>query len=510
MIKRACAGMFIAGFIWSSSASALELNWSGQFWSEYHFIKNYTLTSSDYGGTFDPARAAGDGYYIPAGGSNNATFESLFLRLRPKIVVNDNIYIKSEWWVGDPVFGIFGSGSPYPVEQRQFYSTQSRGSTISAQRFWAEFLSEVGTVQVGRAPLDWGLGIVWNSGEQLWSRYESTGDVIRLVSKFGAFSFTPSFILYSAGNNLGGSCTYNGTAVCTPGIGNGGVADYSLMLKYDNLEEDFEGGVNYIKRVIGSNQDTVSGVRGPLGAGGGSEFNTWDIYARKKLGKFHLAGEVPIASGKVSGMPYSTFALATELTWKPNDTWETHVKAGHAPGQNNTAASTFDRYRAFYFHPNYRLGLIMFNYQFANFAGSPGGNTQNNPAANPGGLQSPYDNPIVNANYFHIGETVHTDKWSFNLGWVYARALQTAETGQFFLNTAKKRISNVAAVSNQSNSLGWELDGGASFQWDEYFTFRWDFGFFFPGDYWKFSNVAGFDNETSTVFASVFRVGISF
>src|SRR5690606_7675673 len=111
----------------------------------------------------------------------------LFLRLRPSVIVNDNVTIKSEWWVGDPIFGIFGGSVPGLTSQRQFYSNQSAGSFVSAQRVWAELTTDVGTVQVGRAPLQWGLGLVWNAGDGIGDRYQSTGDLIRLVSRFGAF-----------------------------------------------------------------------------------------------------------------------------------------------------------------------------------------------------------------------------------------------------------------------------------------------------------------------------------
>src|SRR5690242_15601339 len=96
---------FILGLIQVQlrSASALELDWSGQFWAEYNLIHNYAMDTSDQGASYDPVRAAAGGYYTPGAGNQDATFQSLFLRLRPKLVVNDNIYIKSEWWLGDPV-----------------------------------------------------------------------------------------------------------------------------------------------------------------------------------------------------------------------------------------------------------------------------------------------------------------------------------------------------------------------------------------------------------------------
>ncbi len=512
----------------SSGAKALELDWSGQFRADYNFIHNYAMDNTDAASVYDPNRggtgtgvtpaiANPNGYYVPAGGSTDATFQSLFLKLRPKIVVNDNIYIKSEFWVGDPVYGMFGNGVPYSTDQRQFYSNQNRGSFITAQRFWAEFLSDIGTVQVGRAPLHWGLGVVWNNGDGLWDRYESTADTIRLVSKFGAFSVVPSFQLYSAGNNVGGSCNFAGGS-CSPGQGSGGVSEYTLALKYENADEDFEAGLNFIKRLAGANQDANpaasggSGYVGPQGVPVGMNYNIWDIYARKKLGRFSLAVEVPLVTGSLgtsggAGMDYSTYAVATEIGWKPNETFETQVKAGRAPGQPAFSGANPDSFKAFFFNPSYRVGLIMFNYQLANFAGP---NTLNNPGVGAQNLRSPYDNPIVNANYLALTQLFHTDKWTFNTTFIYARADQTALAGQRFYNTVSRTLSG-NAVKDQGTGLGFEADIGAAFQWDDYFQFRFDTGVFLPGNYWAFSNAAnGADNLTSMVFAASAKVGISF
>lgn len=504
------------------SAEALELDWSGQFRAEYNYIRNYTLDSTDAGDTVDPNRldAQGNprGYYIRPGGSSSATFQTLFLKLRPKIIVNDNIYIKSEWWVGDPVYSIFGNGVPYTTDQNQFYSNQNRGSTITAQRYWVELLSDFGTVQVGRAPLHWGLGIVWNNGEGLWDRYHSTADTIRIVSKFGAFSFVPSFNLYSAGLNVGGGATFNTAATPSYSInlGDGGVREYSLALKYENLDDDFEGGLNFIKRLGGAGQDTGStvstgGYRGPLGVGA-MNYNIWDIFARKRFGRLTLGAEVPITTGFLGtpqgpGLDYSTFAAAAEVDWKITDMWELVLKGGHAPGQPNFGGAIPDNFRAFFFNPAYRLGLMMFNYQFANFSGP---NTQNNPAVGPQALRSPYDNPIVNANYLTATGLMHLDKWTFNATLVYAQADVAAQGGSNSYNTWSRSVNSNDAGTDQGKSLGFEADLGAAFQWDEYFQFRVDAGAWMPGDFYKFTGVAGRENRTDVVLGASARVGITF
>ncbi len=497
-------GMLGLMFGVGAQALAMELDWSGQFRSELNVVHNYSLDNTGAGESFDPGRAAGNGYYTPSGGQRTAHFQTLFMKLRPKLVVNDNVYIKSEWWVGDPIYGVFGNGVPYSTDQRRWNSTFNRGAPITAQRFWGEFLSEFGTVQVGRAPLNWGLGVVWNSGDGMWDRYASTGDTIRLISKFGAFTFIPSFVSYSAGNTIGGACSIVG-GVCVPAQGTSGVSEYTMAFRYENQDEDFDGGVNLVRRIAGIEQDRVSGLAGPENTAGAMHFNTWDIYGKKRLGKFTLSGEFPITSGNLNGPEYSTFAVFGNLDWKMSDSWESFVKVGHAPGQPNGDTTALTQFKAFYFHPNIHPAMIMFNYQLANFAGI---NTQNNPGVGAPSLASPYDNPIVNANFINVGAAAHVDKWGFKLGWTYAKALETASTGKYFYNTRLRQMVG-PAVKDQENGLGWEADYTTSYQWDEAFQFSWDLGVYSPGGYYKFSNTA-VDNATSMVYASSFRLGVSF
>jgi|GEM_PF-459609 len=509
----------IGALLWSTGGHALELNWSGQFWSEAHYIKNYTLDGSGAGEIFDPARASKavggtldePGYYIPSGGSANANFETLFMRLRPQLVVNDSISLKSELWAGDPVFGLFGNAVPYTWDQHQAYSTQSRGSFLTAQRYWVELLSDFGVLHVGRAPLDWGLGIVWNSGDSLWSRYASTADVVRLVSKFGSFSFSPSIAVYSSGNNLGGACLIGPLdpadltkgMICAPVAGqrSAGIADYSLALKYESLEDELEGGVNLIKRIAGSSQD---GTSLSMGAPMSTNYNIWDLYARKKVGKFTLSGELPVVNGAVGGMAYSGYALAGDLNWKPTESWETSVRLGRAPGQPSEDTQTPSNYRAFFFNPNYRLGMILFNYQLANFIGP---NTANHPSAPT--LKSPFDHPITNATYVSVGQAYKTEKWTFSGGLIYAQAVETALAGRYFFNTWERKMMRNNSGRDQENSLGTELDLGAGFQWDDHISVRFDTGLWFPGGFYKFSNTA-VDNVTDPVWATTAKLGVSF
>ena len=80
--------------------------------------------------------------------------------------------------------------------------------------------------------------------------------------------------------------------------GDGGVREYTLALKYENLDDELEGGINFIKRLGGAAQDQF-GYLGVQQTPVSFNFNIWDIYAKKRLGKFNLGAEIPITTGNI-------------------------------------------------------------------------------------------------------------------------------------------------------------------------------------------------------------------
>ncbi|MGZ6371031.1 MAG: hypothetical protein ACXWPM_09800, partial [Bdellovibrionota bacterium] len=482
----------ILGGLAASDARALELDWSGNFRAEFNWLHDYNFDASDAGVTTDPTRAAANGYYIRGGGSHEALFQTLSLRLRPKLIVNDNIYIKSEWWLGDPVYGLFGNAWPSSMDQNQYYSNQSRGSAITAARVWAEFLTDIGTVQVGRAPLDWGLGAVWRAGDDVWDRYESTADLIRMNAKFGAFSFAPAFILRSLGSSVGGNVTVTGPSnypnyTVVPSLGSGALTDYAFTFKYENTDQQLEGGLNIIKTIaIGSPNVQVPAGPTPVTTGT-VNYVTYDIYGKKIfLNKISLAAEAPISTGNLGPQPYTSFAVLTEFNYKISEMWETGLKAGYVPGQPNFSGTQINTFNEFFINPGYKLGLIMFNFAPQWFAGP---NTTNDPRIAPNQLVSPYDNPITNAIYVAPGAAWHLDKWSVYSKLITGWAPNTAASGLGFFNPWNKTTAT-AFKDQSSNWLGFEGDIGGSFKWDEYFLFKLDFGIMIPGGFYAFSNTA--------------------
>lgn len=483
-------------------AKALQIDWGGQFWADQHWLNNYQLSRARPGVDADPIFTGAGGPYVPGVGQKNVVWYSMFLRLNPKLIVNDSINIKSQWHVGSPIYGFFGRSFPTTGDERlNFTGSQKDNFAIGAQRVWANLITDFGTIELGRAPIHWGLGAIWNSGDELFERFQSTGDMVRLTSKFGNFSISPSLVKIAMGRNAAGSSDAAGNIT----QGSDDITDYNLAVKYDNSEEDFELGMMWTKR-------TGSGAQTELqfnNAGTGSRrisYNLFDFYAQKKWGRWHLGGELPLFNGELGALDgvnefnYKTFAVVLKGGYT-SDIWDVDLNVGHVPGQEPTAVGD-RKFSAVFLHKNYKTGLIMFNY---NLYGLANNNPDRVAAA---AVNSPYDNQIVNANYVALTPSAKLDKWKIKTTIVAAWADQVAQAGRRFYNYNRRQFFN--AIGNQSKFMGWEIDPGVEFKWDENFVIAWDVGFFFPGDFYKFANVPTQELQTDMMFASQVRAGITF
>lgn len=485
-----------------SNSDALQMDWGGQFWFSNDWLINYQLDSKRSGGETNQTYINNGSPYVPGAGEKGANWYSAFLKLNPTAIVNDSLIIKSELHLGSPRFGFLGRSYPIHSDEKfNFTGSQRDSFSVGAQRFWANWITDFGTFEVGRAPLDWGYGAVWNAGDNLFDRYQSTGDMVRLTSKFGNFYIQPAIVKIAVGENVSGATVSNQTV-----RGNDDVTDYDLALKYDNPEEDFAVGMMWTKRKGNTAQQTI--YFNPNSTGSTRiDFNLFDFYTKKKWGRFTLGGEIPLYSGKLGAldgtheMEYKAYAILLDGRYN-SDIWNIGLKLGHVPGQPAGAAGD-SKFRAIYLNKNYDLGLIMFHYNLH-------GLSQNNPdSVAAASVQSPYDAAIVNANYLALLPQVTLDRWTLKSAFILAYADETAKEGKRFYNHQRRKFYD--AVRNQDSFLGWEVDFGVAFQWDDHVNLAWDFGLMNPGSYYEFTNDANVEKfDTSLMYASQVRLGVSF
>lgn len=498
----------------SNSALALNIDWNGYFRADNNFIHDYqhNMASPGYSSAPNYSGTAGSGEYVAGEGKKNATFSGMFLKLKPKILVNDNVIVHSEWNVGDPQAGFFGRGVPR-VDYNNALTTGRDGLDLSVSRLWLDTHTDFGTVQVGRAPMNWGLGVVFHSGDNPWDRYQSTMDTIRLNSKFGYLSLMPLYAKAAMGRSLSGSQNPTTGVVIA---GDDDITDYGLGLKYDNPEEELEGGVLYYKRNASDQQSSIyfpGGSSAYTAGSNGMNIKLFDFFGRKVWKRFELKGELPIYSGTIGDVNsvgcrnnYRGIGFATESSLN-YDSWKHTLKfgqaSGQAPSETGNRSTNFD---ALYFNRNYKLGNILFRYNLNGFGAANPDPVY--PSTTNQSVGSPYDAAIVNARYYMLGTEHIGEQWSWNAGVVHATAKQHAIAGKDYYSTRTRTWST--ATTDQTTNLGWEVDTGLKYRWDESITFGSDFGMFFPGSYYAFTNSALYPNKTDRVTAINFTVSTVF
>ena len=462
------------GFL-SPDAQALDFDWQGQFRAETNTIFGYSNAPAT-------PPAATTGYSVPLNGDTPANFQNLFLSLKPRILVNDNVSIHGDLWFNAPDTGLFGSNAP---TNPSFSNTTTGNALLSARAFFTEVATDFGTFRIGRMPLQYGLGLVWNSDSGRRSRLPSFGDAMTLVTKLGAFKFSPIFVKYAQ----------QGPAGATNPALNSGITDYALSLSYTNDDEQLDVGLLFLRRLAGQN----SGVIDPFGttptppaslSTAGYAYNLWDFYAKKKSGIFTVAAEVPIASGLIASQVYSTVAGAVKARADLSENLNVKLNVGSASGQSNSTS----KFTAFYFHHDYRPGLLMFNYNYLNIANGSG---------------SFYNNPVTNARFLSLGGEYSSGKFSHEVLGLFGMADQTADGVNPYFNSWSGHFQPDAGGIVQEKGLGFELDYSLGYDWDEFTRFGIDTGLYFPGSFYKFSG-SSTPNTIKTVFGAQFGMTVKF
>lgn len=481
VLNKFTLALSVAAAVTTNNAQAITLDWAGYFRADHSYVRNVQLE-----------------------GKNSTTVSSVFMKLKPRVLVNDNVIIRSEWNIGDPVAGFFGRGIPRE-DRNNPLSTRKDGFDISAARIWLDVHTDFGTLQVGRAPFHWGLGVIFNSGDRPFDRFQSTSDTIRLVSKFGYLSLMPIYAKNSFGRSAAGSRDPRNNNIL---IGYDDVTDYGLGLKYDNPEEDLEGGALFYKR---NAPDAQNGYYYPAGSAtftpgaNGMNLKLFNLYARKSWSRFEVGAEVPIYSGDIGDVngvgarnAFSATAVAIEAALKL-ETWRHSLKVGTVPGQGPVATGSRGKtFGALELHRSYKLGQVLFNYNLGRFGPANPDTVPGNASAGDS-VVSPYDAAISNAKYVMFSSEKRWEQWGINFGLVWAQANETADPGKDAFNHHARQW--FTSTAKQGSNIGLEIDLGTRYNWDDNISFGADLGILLPGDYLKFADSVTGKGSTKNIIA---------
>ncbi len=467
-----------------NSAMALPIDWTGTFGVDTTMISNMrrtndTITDAEKPLPNDPAGSTRNGTQGIRSGDNGATFQTYVFKLNPQIIVNDGVTLKGELSSGYLRGGFAGDNSTTTADgsgnNTYFYTSSAQRSALNVNQMYMELYADTALVKIGRMSKHYGLGVVWDNGNDSWDRFFTMYDGIEAQMTIGNFSLTPYYAKISSYNN-----GKTGGAGSEP-AGGWDVREMGLTAQYDNKNRDFVVSILYAKRsserkasfykTNEADTDTVA-----TGAERGkTSVTVIEPYFSKKWNKFKIAGEASLQSGDYGNVygsaerasKLSASAYIVDATYDLNPKWDMGIKAGQISGDKGSS----NKFEAAYLHPNYQIAELMFRYYYPGF--TEGG-------------RSIFDSSITNTRFFKFLGNYKTDKWTWKSALIMASAMETAKAGKRGYHHEENYSFN--STQKQNDDMGYELDFGFDYRWNPNVTISGGYGYWFVGDYYKFTN----------------------
>ncbi len=454
-----------------NSATALPIDWTGVFGADTHMISNFCRTGDDV--TKDPTTRTGTQGIDTV--DCDANFQTYTLRLNPNIIINDGVTLKGELSSGYIRGGFAGGDSANNADgsgnNSYFFTTPAQRSALNVNQMYMEMYADTALVKIGRFSRHFGLGIVFDNGNDPWDRFLTMYDGIEAEMKIGNFSVIPHYAKISSYNDA--STTRQGEPA-----GNLDVRELGLIAKYDNKNRDLVASVLYAKRSSERrnslyNRDTVttSGTNR-----GNTEITVIEPYVSKRWNKFRIEAEASLQSGDYGNVyaanesaKLSAQAYVLNMKYELNPKWDIGAIGGQISGDKGDTT----KFEATYLHPNFHVADLMFRYHYPSF--------------NEGG-RSIFDSSMTNVRFYKIHANYKTDKWTWKGAVIMASALETASGGKNAYHHEENY--RFPSTQKQSNSYGYEVDLGFDYLWNPNVMVSGYYGYWVVGDYYAFTNAA--------------------
>ncbi len=375
--------------------------------------------------------------------------------LRPAIIVDDHFKIFSQWsLLTSPKFTPDAT-EPLGNGQGGWIFGDRNSAALVLSRAWLEWTSDFGVFRIGRTPVSWGYGLIWDSGNELFDDFQTTYDRIEYRLHFGHIIGGLAYSKPRKGSVFGNSSDQD---------------FYSLHLQYENPELETSMGAIYEKQERSHSQKgDIEKDTGSVGFAPGNKVpyplanNIIDLYVKKSAGYFTFGGEIAWLTGRAfdydnSGKDDELNALGIFAT----TSFEYHkirvfMDFLFAQGDSNLNSPELSGFVLL--HRNRRPGLILGHELLGNTLTGSAKDTVGHGSLVAYGNKDSYSGVF----YFRPG---------FRIDWS-----QAWSTGVEFV-IAKK----AAVAPGEQRHLGFEIDLGAGYGVYKNFDIGLNLGFLIPGE----------------------------
>jgi len=463
-LKKLGAAIILLG---SVNSFALPIDWSGNIGFDQNIIRDGRGTTGD-------CTVVGNGSECITNNNQNVRYQSLLLKLKPSIIVNDSVTVKGEVTTGTfrgAYLGQEGTGDS------SYYAQSNSGSSLNFTQLYAEMYADTALFRVGKYARSFGLGAVINNGANAWDRFFSSYEGVEAEFKLGNFKLIPALSKFDSDLDQPN--------------GNKDANEQSVVAMYDDSNKNLKIGIFYGVREVESNSNLYTTDISS------QETTLIDIFFEKSWGDFKLGIEVPLISGeagtaftdRTNDQDFNASAYIVETSYQLNPRWKIGLNFGSVTGSDNDD----DSHEAMYLHPNYQVAELMFRYNREGFQTDG---------------QNPLRSSIVNTNYAKLFAHYENDAWGWRLDFIMANALETAGATDDFYdhNNNSYHIAN----TDQKDDLGMEFDAAFDYKWSPAVIITGYAAYYQVGEFYEFTNNASEEIEAASVIATGLKVNIGF
>jgi hypothetical protein len=284
-----------------------------------------------------------------------------YLSLSPKIIATDGVTIVSKLDVlanqdsayQNAQFGqLWGQGwptAPVVASQSNVMAQNQRSTQLLVSQLYLNLNQEYGALVLGRAPLEFGLGITHNAGNGAFDHWADTEDMVGYKFIVDNFFFMPIFgRVYDQDASQGNT-----------------VQDMILHLQYESKESGSLIGIMQHSRKASLGANDV-----PLGATKTGEYGVqtvsfilgrqWEKFGFKLEAGFN-SGNVGAQTGLGEDIKTNGYGIAAELHFPRQESkMDWNLRLGMATGDDPNSGSTYD---GFQFDRNYDVAMLLFNHR---------------------------------------------------------------------------------------------------------------------------------------------------
>lgn len=457
------------------SALGIMLDWSGNYRIEYVEIDKVEMTSGSR-----------KGYLL-----NN-------LVLMPHILPSDGVEIVGKVhltentdprYVNSQLGFLWGNtanpNSTVPatdIDQSNALSQNRPKTALAISQLYLKIDQEWGSLVVGRAPIQFGLGITHNAGNDPFSHWYDTRDIFAYKMHIGNLFIMPSVSKQYANDfQLGNDIT-----------------NQTLHFEYKNPDTGDWLGLFYE-----TSRSKVTANDIPLGKNitSGLNLTSYNIILGKDFTPFNFRIEGGFQSGYTGAVDadgkeikLDGFAVVSEFNIHPSDSknqW--HVKAGTVSGDDLNTPS----FEGYLLDRNYDVAFLLFNHALGQnadiFKTAIGHNYD---AAKNQTIKNSADDEYVSNVLFVAPQWSRqlADRWNMRNTLVAAR-----------LNNTHMKVGN--AIEEISSDVGFEWDLGFIYKPNDSMQWKFNSGILMPGKAFKMGSA---DLKTSTVIGLSTAAAITF